>query len=139
METNKPALTVGPYGGELKVEEPRNIHPPVYFDVKGPEVNMPRAADTIGAGIVSTALTPTEIIEGRGKTHGDWNVQSKFCRKIKAVFSTTPQYNNLNAGQREAVDMIAVKLSRYLCGNPNEPDHMLDIAGYAQLANKSTS
>jgi hypothetical protein len=26
-----------------------------------------------------------------------------------------------------------MKMSRILCGNPNEPDHWRDIAGYATL------
>lgn len=47
-------------------------------------------------------------------------------------------YSNLGTAllsfeQCEALDMIQHKIGRILSGNPNEPDHWHDIAGYATL------
>lgn len=33
----------------------------------------------------------------------------------------------------EALDMIASKLSRVICGDPDTADHWADIGGYAML------
>jgi hypothetical protein len=33
----------------------------------------------------------------------------------------------------ETLSMIAHKIGRIIAGNPEEPDHWRDIAGYAQL------
>jgi hypothetical protein len=33
--------------------------------------------------------------------------------------------------------MILMKLARVIAGNPNEPDHWRDIAGYAELVVRS--
>jgi hypothetical protein len=33
--------------------------------------------------------------------------------------------------------MIAVKLARILCGDPDFQDHWLDVIGYAKLAEKA--
>jgi len=35
--------------------------------------------------------------------------------------------------QREALDQIAAKIARILCGDANYADHWHDIASYAQL------
>jgi hypothetical protein len=34
---------------------------------------------------------------------------------------------------RESLDMISNKIARIVNGNPSEPDHWIDIAGYATL------
>jgi hypothetical protein len=44
-------------------------------------------------------------------------------------------YGQLSAVQKEALDMICSKISRILSGNPDFPDHWLDIEGYARLVN----
>ena len=75
--------------------------------------------------------SPAELISERGKTHGDWHHQAVCSRQLKGIIY---RYGaELHATQFEALDMIAVKMSRILCGNPKEPDHWDDIAGYALL------
>lgn len=86
---------------------------------------------------MSKKTDPVEVIKGRGATHGDWHHQSALAVMLKSTCHASKNWQSLTAGQREAVDMIAVKLSRFLTGDPNEPDHMIDVAGYAALANKS--
>lgn len=74
------------------------------------------------------------LIAERGKTHGDWKRQAHCAQRFKKVINdfasiTTP----LTHSQREALDMIAVKMSRILSGDPSYTDHWDDISGYAIL------
>jgi hypothetical protein len=38
--------------------------------------------------------------------------------------------------QRESLDMIATKIARIVCGDPDELDSWVDIGGYAELVIK---
>jgi hypothetical protein len=38
--------------------------------------------------------------------------------------------------QRESLEMNQHKVARILAGNPDEPDHWFDIAGYATLVHQ---
>lgn len=71
-----------------------------------------------------------QTLNERGKTHGDFKENSRISQEIKATIHGARQ---LSDPQAEALDMIAHKISRILAGNPNEPDHWRDIAGYATL------
>jgi hypothetical protein len=75
----------------------------------------------------------------RGKTHGDFRVQAATTQAIKNAYEQSPNWPHMSDVQREALDMIAGKIGRILCGNPDEPDHYHDIAGYATLAEKFTA
>lgn len=79
-----------------------------------------------------------KTLEERGKTHGNWHDQAWLCSWLKFLMRNNRigKFEELSASQAEALDMIAVKISRILTGNPNEPDHWRDIAGYATLAEK---
>jgi len=76
-----------------------------------------------------------KILEERQKTHGDFKDQANLAQKLKStfVFHSRTELNNC---QQEAIDMILHKLARIGSGNPNEPDHWRDIAGYATLVLK---
>jgi len=70
------------------------------------------------------------VLEERAKTHG------QFCdvaRSAQVIKSEINRADHLDFTQIEALDMIASKIARILHGNPNEPDHWLDIEGYARL------
>ena len=69
-----------------------------------------------------------QIIENRASTHGDYAEVSRTAQMIKAAIS-----RNLPDYQREALDLIATKIARISCGNNDEPDHWIDIEGYARL------
>lgn len=69
----------------------------------------------------------------RGKTHGDFTQNSSVIQALKFDMQASANYNSLRPHMREALEMIAHKIGRILCGNPNEPDHWKDIAGYATL------
>lgn len=75
-----------------------------------------------------------QLLQERAKTHGDYNQTAKTAQMIKRLFQHAPAQMDFSERQKESLDMIAVKLARIMCGDPHEPDHWRDIAGYALLA-----
>mgnify|MGYP003112821769 FL=1 len=73
------------------------------------------------------------LIAERGKTHGDFSTRAGTAQALKEVMSRGANWDDLPPSQREALDMIAVKVSRILHGDPSLADHWDDIAGYALL------
>ncbi len=78
-----------------------------------------------------TSSSIQEILEQRGKTHGDFTDHAQYCQEIKGLLHAKGQH--LNDIQMESLEMIAHKIARILAGNPNVRDHWDDIAGYAKL------
>ena len=75
-----------------------------------------------------------DILKERQSTHGCFATGAEIMQRLKFTARNTPSYQDkLSDSQREAVDMILHKVGRILNGNPNEPDHWNDIAGYATL------
>jgi hypothetical protein len=76
------------------------------------------------------------LLEERQKTHGSFAENAKVYVKFKAIF-----FHHLHGVVKDehtnALDMIALKLSRILSGQANFKDHWDDIAGYAKLASKA--
>lgn len=71
------------------------------------------------------------ILNERESTHGNFKRCAEISQKIKSLFGLYA--DDLNDQQREALEMIAVKIARILNGGHNHTDSWLDIAGYAQL------
>lgn len=83
-----------------------------------------------------------ETLASRAGTHGDFRENGRIMQRLKDTARTgfNWPYEMMRAGsnpltpeQCEAIDMIFHKVGRILSGNPNEPDHWFDIAGYATL------
>ena len=70
-----------------------------------------------------------KTLADRQKTHGDFQQVAKVAESLM----NNIEFQRLSASQSFAVRMIVGKLARIVCGNPNEPDHWHDIAGYAKL------
>jgi hypothetical protein len=81
-------------------------------------------------------MSVEETIATRKTTHGSFVENARISQSIKTVIRESAGYAALTDVQREALDMFAAKICRILSGNPNEPDHWHDIAGYASLAEK---
>ena len=77
-----------------------------------------------------------EVLEERGKTHGDFCTHAYVTQMIKRVFSTSDNWREMRVTQRESLEMIAHKIGRILSGDPDHKDHWVDIAGYAMLVGK---
>jgi len=76
-------------------------------------------------------------IKTRTKTHGKFEENSEISQKLKGVFKQTKNWKRLPSLQKEALEMIAHKISRALAGDPNFKDHWHDIAGYATLIERN--
>jgi hypothetical protein len=77
-------------------------------------------------------LSTEALLNERGKTHGSFVRNAEVSQRLKDIF----QYygGDLHVVQKEALDMIALKISRILSGQGAYADHWDDIAGYATLA-----
>ena len=77
--------------------------------------------------------TPVDV---RGSTHGDFTSVSNVAQEIKQ--SMKRGRSELTVNQQEALDLIATKIARIVCGNPHFPDHWEDIKGYAELGKQGS-
>lgn len=73
-----------------------------------------------------------KILDEREKTHGDFSETAEIAQELKYIIHLTNGVI-LSQAQMEALEMICTKIARILSGNPYEPDHWKDIAGYAEL------
>ena len=77
-------------------------------------------------------MTIQKTLKERQKTHGNFKTHAEISQKLKAVL-WEHGYQELEADQIEALEMICHKIARILNGNPNHKDHWHDIAGYSTL------
>lgn len=79
-----------------------------------------------------------EILAQRGPVYGPFYDNAGIAQSTKDMWRATPNWKNLTSVQREALDLIALKVSRVLSdgADPDHADNWLDIAGYATLAAK---
>jgi hypothetical protein len=78
-------------------------------------------------------MSVEKTISERKSTHGDFYTQASSSVRIINALEGGKNWRWMEADQKEALILIAVKLGRILTGNAYEPDHWHDIAGYAQL------
>lgn len=76
-----------------------------------------------------------ETLAERDKIYGKYEDQAAIACKIKDAMYRGRNWP-LAPDQREALEMIAVKMARILNGDPDCRDSWHDIAGYAQLVAK---
>ena len=75
------------------------------------------------------------LLAEREKTHGDYEIHAAITQDLKRTINhhVGDLDRRLDDDMQETLDMIAHKIGRIIAGNPAEPDHWRDIAGYAQL------
>lgn len=81
-------------------------------------------------------LTAIQLTQERQLTHGDFDQNAAVSQDIKIILRNCDTWDSLTPAQREALDMIALKISRIMSGKANHKDHWDDIQGYAELAKK---
>lgn len=72
-----------------------------------------------------------KILAERQATHGDFERCARLSQRIKSIIASADR--GLTHQQREALEMIAVKMARILNGGQDHSDSWQDIAGYAHL------
>ena len=74
-----------------------------------------------------------KLLEERQKTHGDFSSNAIYSQYLKSFFRICEGWENMSPVQQEAMDLMALKMSRILSGQADFDDHWDDIAGYAEL------
>lgn len=82
--------------------------------------------------------TPSEIdaiLDARANQYGNFLASANVAIRLKGTMHNAIAQQDLHMApdQLLALDMIAVKISRILTGNPSHLDSWVDIAGYATL------
>jgi len=77
------------------------------------------------------------VLSTRERTHGSYPSTAKISQSIKDAMRGSPNWIRLTDVQAESLEMIAVKLARILCGDPDFQDHWQDVIGYAKLTEKA--
>lgn len=75
----------------------------------------------------------TDMLTERGKEYGPFVNQAQTSQDLKDSLQALEGWPLLPADMREALDLIAMKMSRIVHGNPSHIDSWDDIAGYARL------
>lgn len=84
-------------------------------------------------------MTVVETLNGRESKYGDFGELAKAIQAYKSAIRHAPSWPKMTAVQREAAEMIALKLCRIVYGDPLHFDSWHDIAGYATLASEEFS
>jgi hypothetical protein len=74
-----------------------------------------------------------DLLKDRGNTYGDFMSDAGICQALKDVMHKEARWSELLSDQKQALEMIMVKVARILNGNPDHIDHWVDIAGYSTL------
>ena len=78
-------------------------------------------------------MNTSDTLTERGKRYGNYMEQTIISSNIKEAMQTSPSYWEMETDQKDALEMIAVKMSRIVNGDPDYADNWADIAGYATL------
>lgn len=81
-------------------------------------------------------MTTESLIAERDRTHGNYAEQATLAMTLKRTMRLANSFTQMHDCHQDALEMIAVKISRILSGNSDFRDHWDDIAGYALLAAK---
>lgn len=82
-------------------------------------------------------MSVTNTLNQRAKTHGHFPDVAKTSQLIRSSMEMSEGWELLNTTQVEALTVIAQKIARILCGDPNYIDNWHDIAGYATLVEEA--
>jgi hypothetical protein len=74
-----------------------------------------------------------KTLDERRKRYGTFEENARISQDLKAVMALAPKWSKLDPDQREALTVIAQKISRILVGDSSYADNWHDIAGYATL------
>ena len=73
------------------------------------------------------------VLSERGSRYGEFIDNAFLSQSLKDMMVCSRNWNNLPYDMKEALHMIAHKISRILEGDPMYDDSWVDIAGYATL------
>ena len=74
-----------------------------------------------------------QILNEREQTHGAFREVAGYSQAIKSLMRSSRNWERLDVAQAQALEVIADKMARILCGDPSFSDHWQDGAGYFEL------
>lgn len=75
----------------------------------------------------------TKTLAERGARYGEFIENAGIAQALKQIMREGESWEKLDCDQREALDMIAAKVSRIVTGDPGYVDNWHDIIGYTRL------
>ena len=78
----------------------------------------------------------SKLLDKRGQTHGPVEDQARMSEDIKNMIHSSENWEMLHPVMKQSLDMIALKISRILEGDPMCSEHWEDLAGYPTLVIK---
>lgn len=80
--------------------------------------------------------TTDQILREREQTHGLFREVAGYSQAIKTLMRSSRNWARLDVTQAQALEVIADKMARILCGDPSFADHWDDGAGYFELVSR---
>ena len=81
----------------------------------------------------TTTTTIGSVLQERGSRYGEFINNANVSQDLKCIMEQSTNWNNMDKDMREALHMIAHKISRILEGDYTYDDSWVDIAGYSTL------
>ena len=82
---------------------------------------------------VSTSSSLGSVLQERGSRYGEFINNANVSQDLKYIMEQSTNWNSMDSDMREALHMIAHKISRILEGDYSYDDSWVDIAGYSTL------
>ena len=93
-------------------------------------VDQQHAAETFGP-LDPAPTHDNPILNARGKVYGSFINNARVSQQLKAAMRAGSSWSALRPDQKEALEQIALKISRIVTGDPDYVDNWDDTAGYA--------
>lgn len=81
--------------------------------------------------LTQTAAHANPLLAERGARYGAFTDNARISQALKAQMRQAPKWSALDPDMKEALEMVAHKISRILAGDAYYDDSWVDIAGYA--------
>ena len=78
-------------------------------------------------------MSVDQTLAERGSRYGVFSEHARITQNLKQAMTDSPNWQALNASQKEALEMVAHKIGRILNGDPSYIDSWHDIIGYTRL------
>ena len=78
-------------------------------------------------------MNTDQILSDREQTHGAFREVAGYSQAIKTLMRSSRNWGRLDVAQAQALEVVADKVARILCGDPSYLDHWQDGAGYFEL------
>ena len=73
------------------------------------------------------------IFSARELTHGSFREVAGYAQALKTLMRSSRNWERLDVAQAQALEVVADKVARILCGDPAHIDHWQDGSGYFEL------